>query len=48
MILKLRIYLTILALENEKFGTCIGKAGYERIVKYAIRENADGTKKNFQ
>lgn len=30
-------------LELEKFGTGIGKSGYERIVKYAVRPSPDGS-----
>lgn len=35
-------------LECEKFGTGIGKIGYEKIVRTAVKENDDGTETEFQ
>jgi hypothetical protein len=40
--LKARKQFNDIILELEKFGTGIGKAGYEEVIKYAIRDLGDG------
>jgi hypothetical protein len=43
LLTKMKIYWPVndMALEKNKFGTCMGKSGYEKIVKTAIREIGD-------